>query len=168
MVHRKTLFILIATGVLTLSAYSYWRNTRISFADLPRIDSYVNYGIINNTYRVDPYVKVVQHLQAMGRKAACEKLLELTKDDHVWMDNEQQITILCQMLFSKRQDSKFGNSWRSKPSFIGGTSEADWPLEPIELVDGTPLVVTPEFEHGAYYGETINYAASLLSGLKPW
>jgi hypothetical protein len=55
---------------------------------------------------------------------------------------ETQVIILCRMLFTQRPGADFRRPMIGGASFFGGTDYADWPLEPIELVDGIPFLIT--------------------------
>ena len=78
----------------------------------------------------------------MGRDQACEQMLALAKRD---VDAEQ-VFVLCRMLFTRRGTSEFRRPALGAAVFLGGTTYADWPLEPIELVDGVPFVITWGYE----------------------
>ncbi len=95
-------------------------------------------SIQSGKYKVDPYISAASSLQAFGREKACEKLLALA-------DVEQhgaQVFVLCRMLFTKKPGSDFKRPSLGGPSFLANTEKSDWPLEPIELVDGVPFLIT--------------------------
>jgi hypothetical protein len=46
------------------------------------------------------------------------------------------------MLFIKRSGSTFSRPSLGHPLLFGNTKIPDWPLEPIELVDGVPFLIT--------------------------
>jgi hypothetical protein len=115
----------------------YWRVTSISLANLPflQAETYKD----REAYRVDPYIRAAKHLQALGQTAACAKLLALSDTRDV--DHADQIAILCRMLFAQRHGSDFRRPMLGGASFIGGTAYSDWPLEPIEIIDGVPFAI---------------------------
>jgi hypothetical protein len=95
-------------------------------SDLPSFHAY-------ETYRVDPYIKAAAKIQAMGKEKAGQRLLEMAKESHTAI-------ILARMLFSAKPDKQFRRPALGAPYFLAGTYE-DWPLEPIEVVDGVPFLV---------------------------
>ena len=89
-------------------------------------------------FKIAPYLHVAAELQAKGREAACQRLLEVAKTHQ----EENQVIVLCRMLFQKRGPADFRRPWIGAPSFFGGTDIKDWPLEPIEVIDGVPFLIT--------------------------
>jgi hypothetical protein len=89
-------------------------------------------------FKIAPYLQVAAELQGMGREAACQRLLEVARTHQ----EENQVIVLCRMLFQKRDPSEFRRPWIGAPSFFGGTDIKDWPLEPIEVIDGIPFLIT--------------------------
>src|SRR5258707_376899 len=85
-------------------------------------------------YAVAPYLRSAVRLQSMGRDEACKALLASKDDD--------QVFVLCRMLFTKRGASEFRRPLIGGALFLGTTDYADWSLEPIELVDGIPFLIT--------------------------
>jgi hypothetical protein len=51
------------------------------------------------------------------------------------------------MLFTRRT-VEFRRPYIGAASFFGGTSYPDWPLEPIEVVDGIPFLITQGYMLG--------------------
>ena len=92
-------------------------------------------------YAAEPYIQVAVALQAMGREHACQQLMSVAKHD----EGADQIYVLCRMLFTKRGTNEFREPWIGEPSFLGGTEHSDWPLDPIEVVDGVPFVIVWNF-----------------------
>lgn len=108
-------------------------------SDLPNVDS---------SYRVDPFIRAAVTLQRMGRDAAIKELLAHAQDlkgPYVDTANDHQVIILCRMLFTKRSEGEFRRPRIGSPSFLGQTTFADWPLEPIELVDGIPFRIVQDY-----------------------
>lgn len=147
---RAFSFILVAAGGFVVCAiYLHWRLTRVSLADLPylQMETYQE----RKAYRVDPYIQVAHRLQAMGKEAACDKLLRLSlsSNDSQWIDDDEKIAVLCRMLFTKRAGADFRRPELGATRFPGGTDYSDWPLEPIEIVDGIPFAITTGYSiHG--------------------
>jgi hypothetical protein len=89
-------------------------------------------------YRVDPYIQAAIGLQSLGRSNALAQLHSMAQDRKF----ETRVIVLCRMLFTQRPGSDFRRPMIGGASFFGGTDYADWPLEPIELVDGVPFLIT--------------------------
>ncbi|MDR3459277.1 MAG: hypothetical protein P4N60_17750 [Verrucomicrobiae bacterium] len=143
--------VLIAASLFAACAVCfYWRTTRISLAELPPIENLANPDpdSFGRSYRVDPYLKTAERLQAMGQAAACDKLLQLAlaSDVQRWHDDAQKISVLCRMLFVKQRGGNLDGPALGLPMWINGTSIKDWPLEPIEIVDGVPFAITYQWQ----------------------
>ena len=90
----------------------------------------------HSEYRVIPFVRAVVSLQESGRESACETLWKMVMDD----SEDKRIYYLCRMLFVNREGSEFRRPGVGSAGFIiRGTTYSDWPLEPIELIDGVPF-----------------------------
>jgi hypothetical protein len=90
-----------------------------------------------NGYRCDPYIRAAVRLQSLGREAALKALKELVREE----GEGKRAIILCRMLFAKRPGGEFRRPLLGGAVFLGGTSYSDWPLEPIEVVDGVPFLI---------------------------
>jgi len=97
-------------------------------------------------YKVEPYIRSAVALQKMGFERACHEMMINTRRDK----DCEQLYVLCRMLFNKRGASDFRRPWIGGAVFLGGTDYSDWPLEPIELVDGVPFIIIRGYSvHGA-------------------
>ncbi|MFN0111595.1 MAG: hypothetical protein ACKVZH_22265 [Blastocatellia bacterium] len=56
---------------------------------------------------------------------------------------------LARMLFTKKT-SEFRRARIGAPGFFGKTSFDDWPLDPIEIVDGVPFIVVNGYTLGGF------------------
>ncbi|HZU34578.1 MAG TPA: efflux RND transporter permease subunit [Gemmataceae bacterium] len=108
-------------------------NEREAFRRLPDFPS--------PAYRVDPYIAFAAHLQAAGQERAKKVLLDLAKDEQ----HGDNTVILCRMLFTAKAKGKFRRMGLGGAWFLGNTDYADWPLEPIELVDNVPFLIVRGF-----------------------
>jgi hypothetical protein len=77
----------------------------------------------------------------MGRESATKRLLKLDRSG----DNDEQIYILCRMLFIKRATNDFRDPYMGKIILHGGTTPSDWPLSPIEIIDGVPFDIVDSY-----------------------
>ena len=103
---------------------------QVSLKDLPDVQM--------GAFRVDPYIRAATALQSLGKDKASDTLLKLSKN----REQVHQVVVLCRMLFVKKAKGEFRRPGIGAALFLGGTDYADWPLEPIELVDGVPFLIT--------------------------
>ncbi len=90
---------------------------------------------VGKPFKVAPYVRAGAVLQKMGKEEGCKQLAKLAKQG-----DEGQVALLCRMLFSKKE-KPFRPPLLGEPAYLGGTSDDDWPLSPLEFVDDVPFVV---------------------------
>ena len=110
---------------------------RVSPKDLPAFNYPIN-------YKVDPYIAAAAKIQSVGEDEAGKHLLALAKD----VDHGDKVIILCRMLFTAKSNAEFRRPFIGAAFFLGDTAYADWPLEPIELVDGVPFLVVRGYALG--------------------
>jgi hypothetical protein len=89
-------------------------------------------------YRVDPYIRAAAEIQAMPTSDATDRLLAMARAD----EGGYRTVLLCRMLFVAKANGTVRRPALGAAVFMGGTDYADWPLEPIEVVDGVPLLIT--------------------------
>ena len=92
----------------------------------------------SGSFQSETYISLAAELQALGREAAELRLHEIARDEH----SPGKAIILCRMLLKKRRTELFRRPLVGGAAFMGGTGYSDWPLEPIELVDGVPFLIT--------------------------
>lgn len=95
-------------------------------------------------YKSDAYIRAACELQKLGRRDAEEKLLELARDPK----GGGRAIVLCRMLYTAKGSAIFRIPESGATQFLGNTKYADWPLEPIELVDAVPFLIVSGY-HGA-------------------
>jgi hypothetical protein len=88
-------------------------------------------------YKVDPYIDIAINLQRMASDKATNLLLNLVKDD----PEGEKLIILCRMLYTAKPKKTFRRPSLGGPRCLGQTSDDDWLLEPIEIVDGIPFLI---------------------------
>jgi hypothetical protein len=93
--------------------------------------------ISNMSYKAKPYIHAAIALQAMGQNRAVEELAVFAKDSN----NDKKVIVLCRMLFAKKPKGEFRRAQIGGTEFVGDTDYSDWPLDPIELVDGVPFLM---------------------------
>jgi len=64
------------------------------------------------------------------------------------------IAVLCRMLFEPPEGQPFRRPALGATTFLDGTSYSDWPLEPIEIVDGSPFYIAQ-----GYMGAGLEFSA---------
>ena len=97
-------------------------------------------------FRCDPYVAAAARFQNVGRKAAIKALGVLARDERA--SGGQRAVVLCRMLFTKKAASEFRRPMLGAAVFLGGTDYPDWPMEPIEVIDGVPFLIVRGYELG--------------------
>ncbi len=98
-------------------------------------------------YIVDPYIEAAAQLQARPATEAIACLLGAARrhqDKFTNGDIDNRTIILCRMLFSEKPGRKPRRLASFLCLFLGGTSATDWPLAPIELVDGVPMLIAQQ------------------------
>src|SRR5262249_13627438 len=97
-------------------------------------------------YRVDAYISAAAALQSMDKERAieCMRTLANNKEQHRRFNS---VFVLCRMLFTAKPGTEFRGPHLGSAGFLGGSYPTDieeykdWPLEPIELVDGVPFCI---------------------------
>ncbi|MDX2080589.1 MAG: hypothetical protein SFU53_07380 [Terrimicrobiaceae bacterium] len=104
-------------------------------------------------YKVVPYVKMASYLQSLGRDHALSMLKKWAQSG----EHEEQVIVLCRMLFEARRGHAFRRPALGAPIFYGANSPTSsnspndfskWPLEPIAFVDEVPFLVVKSYEVG--------------------
>jgi hypothetical protein len=99
---------------------------------------------VEQDFKCDAYIEAATAIQALGPKRGLIALAKFSADSpDRTMPVDMRLIILCRMLFVKRPfPGEFRRPGIGAPVFLGGTTHDDWPLEPIELVDGVPFLIT--------------------------
>jgi hypothetical protein len=98
----------------------------------------------SDQYRVDPYLRVAASLQSIGQERAERLLVSLARGEH----QGDSVFFLCRMLYVPKEKAEFRRPMIGGAAFLGGTDYADWPLEPIALVDDIPFLITSGYALG--------------------
>ncbi len=99
--------------------------------------------------KADLYLRAAIELQSAEMEAAQIVLRAFARDSYksLGFDGNLAMIALCRMLFTKRQpmfdqlQPEFRRARIGAPGFWGETSGEDWPLEPIEIIDGVPFLI---------------------------
>lgn len=92
-------------------------------------------------WSVDLYIKAAAELQAIPPEAAAKLLLSLADEEDRRRTFLPNSVVLCRMLFTPKVKGDFRRPALGGTTFMGSTDYPDWPLEPIELVDGIPFLI---------------------------
>jgi len=106
-------------------------------------------------YKADPYLIAAMKLQKEGKEKAVVALAELTAmpDEK----NGMSVILLSRMLFKSKPKGEFRCPLIGLPVFISPTKSDEWPLEPIELVDGVPFLVVQGYLIGGEMESAVHY-----------
>ena len=123
----------------------------IDVASLPNISAY--------SFKITSYIHAAAALQDRGRDSACQVLLQAAETNR----ESRQIFVLCRMLFTARGTNEFRRPSLGAAHFFGDTDYADWPLEPIELVDGMPFAIAEGYSGGGASLTTAVYVRDCMT-----
>jgi hypothetical protein len=118
------LFVCLAMSMLTLRA-----------ADEASIETCPPIGW---NFRIVPYLSVAKSLQEEGSEKAILRLRSWANTGK----HEDQVVILCRMLFEAKKGQEFRRPRIGGAAFFGGTDYPDWPLEPIDIYESIPILIT--------------------------
>ena len=110
---------------------------------------------IGDGYRIAPYLALARALQEEGKDVTIAKLWH-------WdgMGYEDQVVILCRMLFEAKEGQASRGPVTGSEPFLGGTSDEDWPQRPIVLHKNVPILIEEADEFGLwgrFWGSTVDY-----------
>jgi len=104
-------------------------------------------------FKIVPYLSVAKSLQEEGRDKAILRL-------RTWADtgkHEDQVMILCRMLFEAKKGADFRRPRIGGASFLGGTDYPDWSLEPIDIYENVPILITYGYMLGGVPESSVRY-----------
>jgi hypothetical protein len=93
---------------------------------------------IDEDFRIKPFLAAARELQQMGQDKAVKRLRDWAKGGA----NDDQVIILSRMLFEKKEGGEFRRPMIGGAVFLGGSSYDQWPMEPIALHKGVPILIT--------------------------
>jgi hypothetical protein len=94
---------------------------------------------IGKDFRIEPYLYVAKALQQFGQDKALTKLRQWAKC------HQDQVIILTRMLLEKKGGGEIRPPMIGAPNFLGGTTYKEWPLAPIALYQGIPILITRDY-----------------------
>ncbi len=122
------------TAFLLITSASYGRNFHEIIQNCPDFQY--------EHYTVRPYISAAIELQDMGREQAVFVLRECCENG----ENQNRVIILCRMLFEREGDMR--RPMIGAAAFPGNSTYADWPSEPIELVQNIPFLIARGYSLG--------------------
>jgi hypothetical protein len=88
-------------------------------------------------YRISHYLDVAVKLQELDALAREKAIADIACD----RKRASEVYPLCRMLFEAKDKQVFRRPAIGGARFLGGTTYADWPLEPITVYQGAPILI---------------------------
>ena len=111
-------------------------HSHFDFAALPKVDN-------GPGSKLGDLIPAAIALQAMGKDAGSAALLQAASSSETNLATKfeayEKVVVLCRMVFTAKEGAEFLGILQGHTDFFGGTTYADWPLEPIEVVNGYPF-----------------------------
>jgi hypothetical protein len=111
------------------------------------------------SYKPTPFVALAVELQSLGKDEAIIRLQRWASSKKY----DEQVILLCRMLFESRKNMAFRAPMLGGAGFYGGTSEKDWPLEPIVIIDDIPFLIVSDYALFGHAEEAPPYLHYCLS-----
>jgi hypothetical protein len=122
--------VIIVTSILGFSAQG----------QSSQLDEYPRPGFGGVPYVVDAFIQSAIVMQSVDYATALERLHSMAQRKD---NSRNEVFILCRMLFTQRGGAGFRGPGLGQDLFIGcDCTNYGWPLEPIELVDGVPFLIS--------------------------
>jgi hypothetical protein len=125
---------------------------------IPAVRSIDTFAFIDG-YRISRYLEVAVELQKIEPAARAARLRELARDP----DRASEVYPLCRMLFQEKKRHEFRRPEIGAASFVGRTAYHDWPLEPITIYQGVPIVIVRGYKLGGEPEPPESYVEYCLS-----
>ena len=111
------------------------------------------------TWNLGGFIPAAMSLQAMGRQAGSQALLRAasTVSETNSTDDYEKVVVLCRMLFKFKDGVTYRYPSLGHRDFFGDTTIDDWPIEPIEVIDGYPFWIVRGLSMGGYRGPVAIY-----------
>jgi hypothetical protein len=115
-----------------------------------------------DNYRIAYYLDCAVGIQKLDPRKRAARLRELADD----VEHAPEIYPLCRMLFEAKGKEAFRRPMIGSPFFVDGGDTADWPLEPITLYRGIPILVAAGYSLGGHAEEPKSYLEYCLDDCK--
>ncbi len=93
------------------------------------------------SYKCGHFIKVVLAGSKAGEDVSIASLRRFVKSGASDVD----VVALCRLLYTGKDAKKLRRAAIGGTSFPGGTEYRDWPLEPIEIVEGVPFLISESY-----------------------
>ena len=113
-------------------------------------------------YRISCYLEVAVELQKVEPAARAVRLRDLARD----LNRASEVFPLCRMLFQEKKRSEFRRPMIGAASFVGRTAYHDWPLEPITIYQGVPILIVRGYKLGGEPEPPQSYVEYCLSNCR--
>ncbi|MDX9721615.1 MAG: hypothetical protein RBU37_12770 [Myxococcota bacterium] len=108
-----------------------------------------------DSYRLERNLEAAQALQDLG-EAQAVAWLQSWAEQH---PDDLSTFVMCRMLFQGKDDAPLRRPALGGPVFVGAGSLDDWPLEPITLFEGIPILVVRGYMLGGHPESAQDYLA---------
>ena len=91
-------------------------------------------------YKAAPFIRTAKALQEEGQQSATVKLRGWSASG-----KDFQVIVLCRMLFEARSGEAFRRPALGEPNLVNDAKVSEFPLEPIVLFEGVPILITKSY-----------------------
>jgi hypothetical protein len=114
---------------------------------------FVNIFAFMDGYRISHYLNVAVELQALDPDRRAARLRDLAVDP----ERASEAYVLCRMLFEAKGGGEFRRPMIGAATFMDYGTYTDWPLEPITIQDGVPILVVTKYSLGGQPESPVKY-----------
>ena len=129
----------------------------------PTEPAYIDTFAFLENYSIQHYLESAQELPKLEPAQRAERLKRLAVDPK----RASEVFPLCRMLFEAKPKGKFRRPMIGGASFIDGRDYADWPLEPITIFEGVPILIVSGYVLGGFPEQPewyVNYCLKECAG----
>jgi hypothetical protein len=126
--------------------------------EAPRVDPFT----FLDGYRIAHYLDAAAKLQALAPDERAARLRHLALDP----TRGSEVYPLCRMLFEATPGGEFRRPGIGAAHFIDGGRYEDWPLEPITLHQGVPILIVDAYTLAGYAERPDSYLEYCLTQCK--
>jgi hypothetical protein len=108
--------------------------------------AYIDTFAFLENFRIQHYLESAQELQKLEPAQRAERLKTLAVDPK----HASEVFPLCRMLFEAKPKGEFRRPMIGAARFIDGRDYADWPMEPITIFEGVPILVVSGYLVGGF------------------
>lgn len=138
---------MLAALLLSWYQYSPVHNAAVSPAEEIPFNELPRAVFLSDNYRVDSFISVAFKLQAAGKEKAVMMLRNFNKEKPAY---GASVIVLCRMLFAAKPKGHFRGPKLGSPNCPADSSIEDWPLDPIDIVNGVPFLIIVYYSPSAF------------------